>query len=55
MAFFIRKNDNSKLNAADISLKNGSLERQLRAPKNILQNLKMKKPLLKGLFRQRVF
>ncbi len=55
MADFIRKNDNLKLYSADISLKNGFLERHLWVPNTVLQNYKMKKPLLKGLFRQRVF
>lgn len=55
MAIIIRKNDNSKLYSADISLKNGLLERHFWVPNTVLQNLKMKKPLLKGLFRQRVF
>ena len=53
MADFIRKNDNLKLYSADISLKNGFLERHLWVPNTVLQNYKMKKPLLKGLFRQR--
>lgn len=55
MVINIRKNDKSKLYSADISLKNGLLERHLWVPNTGLQNLKMKKPLLKGLFRQRVF
>ena len=55
MVINIRKNDNSKLYSADISLKNGLLERHLWVSNTVLQNLKMKKPLLKGLFRQRVF
>lgn len=55
MAVNVRKNDKSKLYSADISLKNGLLERHLWLPNTVLQNLKMKKPLLKGLFRQRVF
>lgn len=55
MVINIRKNDNSKLYFADISLKNGLLERHLWVPNSVLQNLKMKKPLLKGLFQRRVF
>lgn len=53
MVINIRKNDNSKLCSADISLKNGLLERHLWVPNTVLQHLKMKKPLLKELFRQR--
>lgn len=55
MAIFIRNYDDSKLNPADFFLKSGSLERQLRVPKTVLQNLKLKKPLLEGLFQRRVF
>lgn len=53
MADFIRKYDNLKLYSADISLKNGLLERHLWVPNTVLQNYKMKKPLLKGLFQGR--
>lgn len=55
MAIFIRNYDDSKLNPADLFLKSGSLEKQLRVPKTVLQNLKLKKPLLEGLFQRRVF
>lgn len=50
MADFIRKNDNLKLNSADLFPKNSSLESKIRVPKYVFQYFKMKKPLLKGLF-----
>ncbi len=55
MAIFIRKDDISKPNSADLFLKNGLLERRLWVPNTVLQNYKMKKPLIKGLFQRRVF
>ena len=55
MAIFIRNYNDSKLNPVDLFLKKGSFERQLRVPKTVLQKLKLKKPLLEGLFQRRVF
>ena len=55
MAIFIRNYDNFKLYSADISLKTSPLESQLRIPKSVFHNLKLKKPLLEGLFQRRVF
>lgn len=55
MAIFIRKSGKSKSSSADLSLKSAPLERRLGVPKAVLRNLKLKKPLLKGLFQRRVF
>lgn len=55
MTIFIQNINNSKLYFADLFLKTSSLERQLRVPKSVFHNLKLKKPLLEGLFQRRVF
>ena len=55
MAIFIRNYDDSKLNPVDLFLKKGSFERQIGETKTVFQNYKLKKPLLEGLFRRRVF
>ena len=55
MAIFIQNYNDSKLYSADLFLKTSSLERQLRVPKSVFYNLKLKKPLLEGLFQRRVF
>lgn len=55
MAIFIQNINNSKLYSADLFLKTNSLEKQLRVPKSVFNNLKLKKPLLEGLFQRRVF
>lgn len=55
MAIFIRKSKKSILFSANPYLKSVLLERRLKVPKAVLQNLKMKKPLLEGLFQRRVF
>ena len=55
MTIFIQNINNSKLYFADLFLKTNSLERQLRVPKSVFNNLKLKKPLLEGLFQRRVF
>lgn len=55
MAIFIHNYNDSKLYSADLFLKTSSLERQLRVPKSVFHNLKLKKPLLEGLFQRRVF
>lgn len=55
MAIFTRNYDDSKLNPVDLFLKKGSFERQLRVPKSVFHNLKLKKPLLEGPFQRRVF
>lgn len=53
MTIFIQNINNSKLYFADLFLKTSSLERQLRVPKSVFHNLKLKKPLLEGLFQRR--
>lgn len=53
MAIFIQNYNDSKLYSADLFLKTSSLERQLRVPKSVFHNLKLKKPLLDGLFQRR--
>lgn len=50
MAFFIRKNDKSKLYSTDLFLKNSFLERRKRVPINVLQNFKIKKAPARGAF-----
>lgn len=55
MTIFIQNINNSKLYFADLFLKTNSLERQLRVSKSVFNNLKLKKPLLEGLFQRRVF
>lgn len=55
MAIFIQNYDNSKPYYADLFLKTSSLEGQLRVPKTFFHNLKLKNPLLEGLFQRRVF
>lgn len=53
MTIFIRKSEKSKLFSANLFLKSVPLERRLKVPKAVLQNLKLKKPLLEGLFQRR--
>lgn len=55
MTIFIRKSEKSKLFSANLFLKSVPLERRLKVPKAVLQNLKLKNPLLEGLFQRRVF
>ena len=55
MTIFIRKSEKSKLFSANLFLKSVPLERRCKVPKAVLQNLKLKKPLLEGLFQRRVF
>ncbi len=55
MMDIIQNIDTSKLDPIDISLENSLFNRQIKVLENVLQNLKTKKPLLEGLFQQRVF